>query len=207
MKKIKNIKENVTSDGLILPPKTKLEEMIEMGDEIERTWKPEEYIRDVHEFFSKACLNGDSKAHMFIDEEDWIAHGSPVWSYDDTFVEFLNATKKELVDNRIPEIKEKLKRWSSDELSGFQKSIEGFADKMKFEDSGEMDKIDKKFHEIMEWLLNHQLEAIKDYEKGKIKIYEKDVLDDEVRSEVMKVANKIASKKISGFKKQSNIIH
>ena len=77
MKKIKNIKENVTDDGLILPPKGKLEEMIEMGDEIERTWKPEECIRDLHEFFSKACLNGDSKAHMFIDEDDWKAHGSP----------------------------------------------------------------------------------------------------------------------------------
>lgn len=201
-----NIKENKTESGIVLPQKSRLQQLIDAVNEAESDFDEAEFIIDTYHFYLQAVQNSDPKAHLFLDKDDWEANGSPIWDENSTFEEWLIATKKEIIENRLPEIKKKKEEFSADVLSPFQKSIEGFISELKTEDGSEEQKMDKVLYDYYEWHLNKQKETIDNFIAGKVKVLEKDILDNEINNEIGKIANKIVSKKISGFNKKSNII-
>ncbi len=191
MKKIRNLLWLigilvVLSVLIDLPKESRIQELINSLNEAKDTFDDAEFIRMKHHEFLQAVQQQDPKAHPYVDEADWVAHGSPIWNEASTFDEWLDACKGEIVIHRIEELQKKRK--GGEELSAFQKSIAEFADEMKFEDELEMMKFDKIYYDVMEFLVNKGKEAIDRYNKGLVKILEKDLLADELDYELGKTA-------------------
>lgn len=173
-------------NNIILPKKSRIQELIDNINQAKDEFDEKEFLLDKNHEFCQAVQQFSPKSHLFIDEDDWKAHGSPVWKETDEYMYWLKCCRDEIVNNRLPEIK--AKKANSGDLSAFQMSIAEFADELKFEDELEMMKFDKVYYDYLEWHLNKQKETIDRFEKGLVTITQKDILQYELDYELGKTA-------------------
>lgn len=176
-------------ENKIIAPKSEIQTLIDNISEAKDTFDEQEFLTDKYDEWLQAVQQNAPQVHLFVDEEDWKAHNSPRWDENTTYELWLKGCLDEIETVQLPEVEKKLRKGNT-ELSPFQKQIEGLADELEFVDDKEMDKMDRLYHEFMEWYLRKSQETIKKFFKGEIKFLEKDVIKGMVEREFADMVQK-----------------
>lgn len=165
-----------------------IKKLVDQINKAKDTYNPKDFLLESMQMYLSACQQNAEKIDEYPDRESWVRAGSPTWGPDSEFAEWLMATKKFILNHRIPENKKKMN--AGDEPSAFQKNLLNYADKLVLTDERELESFakDRVFYEYFDWELHKAVEAIDGYIAGKpeCQITDKDVVLDDLEVEIAK---------------------
>lgn len=157
-----------------------------------------EYLDYKFQEFLQAVQNGEKKIHLLRIATEPSAEelaNLPKWDENSEFAEWIYEARRVLVELTIPNVKEKLSNpYSVDNPSPFQLQMLQLGGEMQFEAPDELEKLDRAWHEFVDWQLAHDKETCDKFLEGKINITEKDLLQGMLDKEIGKVAMNTADR-------------
>jgi len=187
--------------------KSRIQEVLDAIQQVKtEEYDPKEFLVNSYGMFLQAVQNGEKKVHLLkigVEPTPAELEATPIWDENSTLEEWYHASRELIVELRLPDVKKKLAEgYSSSNPSPLQLQLADMSSEMKFEDPMEMEKLDRAYHEYIEWDLNKQKETITEFLAERITLTEKDFLKYMVDKEVGNIAMSTADNLMDRLKGQ-----